>query len=78
MAIDPEALAASLRRLATLAEPGPAWLRRCGRLTEACVDLSGVTGSGIMWLMEQNFPHYVARIRRGPAACSKVAESDTG
>jgi hypothetical protein len=29
-------------------------------LTEASVDLSGVTGSGIMLADKQNVPHYVA------------------
>jgi hypothetical protein len=29
-------------------------------VTEACVDLFGVTGSGIMLADEQNVPHYVA------------------
>jgi hypothetical protein len=39
-------------------------------VTEACVALFGVTGSGIMLADEQNVPHYVAA-SEGPVACSK-------
>ena len=59
MAIDPDALASSLRRLAS----GPTGQQCCGGLrhaTEACVDLFGVSGSGIMLADEQNIPRYVA------------------
>jgi hypothetical protein len=37
MAIDPEALAASLRRLATLGEPGTGVVEALRQVTEACV-----------------------------------------
>jgi len=71
MAIDPEALAASLR------EPGTGVVEALRQVTEACVDLFGVTGSGIMLADEQNVPHYVAA-SDGPGRMLEVAESDTG
>ena len=77
MAIDPEALAASLRRLATLGEPGTGVVEALRHVTEACVDLFGVTGSGIMLADEQNVPHYVAA-SDGPGRMLEVVESDTG
>ena len=70
MAIDPEALTASLRRLATLGKPGIGVVQALQHVTEACVDLFGVAGSGIMLADEQNVPHYAAA-SDGPAACSK-------
>ena len=70
MAIDPEALAASLRRLATLRKPGTGVVEALRHVTEACVGLFGVTGSGIMLVDEQNVPRCVAA-SDGPAACSK-------
>jgi len=60
MPIDPEALGASLRRLTTIGEPGIAVVEALRQVTEACVDLFGVTGSGIMLADEQNVPRYVA------------------
>ena len=60
MAIDPDALAASLRRLAALGEPGASVFEALRHVTEACVDLFGVAGSGIMLADEQNIPRYVA------------------
>jgi hypothetical protein len=54
MAIDPEALAASVRRLATLRKPGTGVVEALRHVTEACVGLFGVTGSGIMLVDEQN------------------------
>ena len=77
MAIDPEALAASLRRLATLGEPGTGVAEALRQVTEACVDLFGVTGSGIMLADEQNVPHYAAA-SDGPGRMLEVVESDTG
>ena len=44
----PEALAASPRRLATLGDRGTGVVEALRHVTEACVDLFGVTGSGIM------------------------------
>ena len=77
MAIDPEALAASLRRLGTLKEPGTGVVQALQQVTEACVDLFGVSGSGIMLADEQNVPRYVAA-SDGPGRILEVAESDTG
>ena len=77
MAIDPDALAASLRRLATLGEPGTSVVEGLRHVTEACVDLFGVSGSGIMLADEQNIPRYVAA-SDGPGRMLEVAESETG
>ena len=77
MAIDPDALAASLRRLATLGEPGASVVEGLRHVTEACVDLFGVAGSGIMLADEQNIPRYVAA-SDGPGRMLEVAESETG
>jgi GAF domain-containing protein len=77
MAIDPDALSASLRRLATLGEPGTSVVEALQHVTEACVDLFGVTGSGIMLADEQNVPRYVAA-SDGPGRMLEVIESDTG
>jgi GAF domain-containing protein len=77
MAIDPEALAASLRRLATLGEPGTGVIEALQQVTKACADLFGVTGSGIMLADEQNVPRYVAA-SDGPGRMLEVVESETG
>ena len=77
MAIDPDALAASLRRLATLDEPGTGVIEALQLVTQACVDLFNVTGSGMMLADEQNVPRYVAA-SDGPGRVLEVAESDTG
>ena len=77
MAIDPGALAASLRRLATRGKPGIGVVEALRHVTEACVHLFGVTGSGIMLADEQNVPHYVAA-SDGPGRMLEVVESDTG
>lgn len=76
MPIDPHALAASLRRLT--ADPGGG--RIVDGLTElinACVDLFGVTGSGIMIADEQNITRYVTATD-GPGRLLETAESSTG
>lgn len=77
MAIDPDALAASLRRLAALGEPGTSVIEALRHVTEACVDLFGVAGAGIMLADEQNVPRYVAA-SDGPGRTLEVAESATG
>jgi GAF domain-containing protein len=77
MAIDPDALAASIRRLATVGEPGTSVVDALRHVTEACVDLFGVTGSGIMLADEQNIPRYVAA-SDGPGRMLEVVEGDTG
>ena len=77
MAIDPDALAASLRRLAALGEPGAGVVEALRHVTEACVDLFGVAGSGIMLADEQNVPRYVAA-SDGPGRMLEEVESETG
>ena len=77
MPIDPDALSASLRRLATVGEPGTGVVKALQEVTQACVDLFGVTGSGIMLADEQNVPRYVAA-SDGPGRMLEVVESDTG
>jgi GAF domain-containing protein len=77
MAIDPDALAASIRRLATLGKPGTSVVEALRHVTEACVDLFGVTGSGIMLADEENVPRYVAA-SDGPGRMLEVAEDNTG
>jgi hypothetical protein len=77
VAIDPEALSASLRRLATLGEPGTGVVAALQQVTEACADLFGVSGSGIMLADEQNIPRYVAA-SDSPGRILEVVESDTG
>ena len=77
MTIDTDALSASIRRLAALGEPGTGVVEALQQVTEACVDLFGVTGSGIMLADEQNVPRYVAA-SDGPGRVLEVAESDTG
>ena len=77
MAIDPDALAASIRRLATVGKPGTSVVEALRHVTEACVDLFGVAGSGIMLADEQNVPRYVAA-SDGPGRMLEVVEGDTG
>jgi GAF domain-containing protein len=77
MAVDPQTLAASLRRLATLGEPGTGVVEALRHVTEACVDLFGVGGSGIMLADEQNVPHYIAA-SDGPGRMLELVEGDTG
>jgi hypothetical protein len=57
MAIDPEVLAASLRRLATLGEPGTGVVEALRHVTRAAASC---------WLMSRMSPHPT-----GPAACLK-------
>ena len=77
MAIDPEGVAASIRRLATLGKPDISVVEALRHVTEACVDLFGVTGSGIMLADEQNVPRYVAA-SDGPGRMLELTEGDTG
>jgi GAF domain-containing protein len=76
VAIDPDALAASLRRLATLGEPGTGVVEALQLVTQACVDLFHVAGSGIMLADEQNIPRYVAA-SDGPGRMLEIVESET-
>src|SRR6478672_3764657 len=76
MNIDPEALTASLRRLAQRGSEGGV-VPALREVTEACVDLFGITGSGIMISDEQNIPHYVAASNDTGRILEK-AETETG
>lgn len=80
MTVDPEVLKASLQRLAReqneqLASAGV--VAALGAVTMACVDLLGVTGSGIMLADEQNVTRYVAA-SDGPGRMLETVESQTG
>lgn len=77
MVIDAQALTASLRRLTSPGQLDTGLVPTLTRLIEACVDLFGVTGSGIMLADEQNLTRYVTATD-GPGRVLEVAESDTG
>jgi GAF domain-containing protein len=77
MSIDPDALATSLRRLAGEQNPSGSVLSALNRVTEACVELFNVTGSGIMLADEQNIIRYVAS-SNGPGRILETVEADTG
>jgi GAF domain-containing protein len=77
MAIDPEALAASLRRFAALGEPGTGVVEALRHVTGGVRRPFGVTGSDIMLADGQNVPHYVAA-SDGPGRMLEVVGSDTG
>ena len=76
MSIDAEALAASLKRLATHHGDGGV-VAALHQVTEACVDLFGVTGSGIMIADEQDITRYVSA-SDGPGRVLEQLESSTG
>jgi GAF domain-containing protein len=76
--IDAEKLSASLRVLTATSDRGDAGAIAALRdVTVACVDLFGVTGSGIMVADEQNITRYVAA-SDGPGRYLEQAESRTG
>lgn len=75
--IDKDALSASLRRLTDRGEPDANLRTALHEVTEACVDLFGVTGSGIMLADEQNISRYVAA-SDGPGRVLETVESETG
>src|ERR687898_705873 len=77
MPIDTDALASSLRRLTDRDHPDGNLLAALHEVTEACVDLFGVSGSGIMLADEQNIPRYVAA-SDGPGRMLEIVESETG
>lgn len=77
MAVDELALAASLRRLTAPGYDDTGLIATLTRLLEACVELFGVTGSGIMLADEQNLTRYVTATD-GPGRVLEVAESSTG
>ena len=77
MSVDSEALTASLRRLAAQQDGDGSVLSALNQVTSACVDLFGVTGSGIMLGDEQNITRYVAA-SDGPGRILETVESETG
>jgi GAF domain-containing protein len=77
MPIDKDALAVSLRRLTDRAHPDRNLRAALHEVTEACVDLFGVRGSGIMLADEQNISRYVAA-SDGPGRLLESMESETG
>ena len=77
MTIDQQALAASLRRLAGQTVPNNGVVPALTELIDACVDLFGVTGSGIMLADEQNITRYVTATSR-PGRALEIAEGETG
>src|ERR1700712_689753 len=77
MTIDQQAVAASLRRLAGQDIETNGVVPALTQLIDACVDLFGVTGSGIMVADEQNITRYVTATS-GPGRALEIAESETG
>lgn len=79
MAIDVDTLTASLRRLAWDGNPASdrGVIDALHQVARACVDMFGVTGSGIMIADEQNVTRYVAA-SDGAGRYLEEAESATG
>jgi GAF domain-containing protein len=77
MPVDKDALVVSLRRLTDRAHPDGNLRAALHEVTEACVDLFGVTGSGMMLADEQNISRYVAS-SDGPGRILETLESETG
>ena len=77
MPVDKEALASSLRRLTDRTHPDGNLRAALHEVTEACVDLFGVSGSGIMLADEQNITRYVAA-SDGPGRVLEALESELG
>lgn len=77
MTISTDALTSSLRRLAGQRNDSTPLVMALQQVTDACVDLFEVTGSGIMLADEQNVTRYVAA-SDGPGRILETAESETG
>jgi GAF domain-containing protein len=73
--VDPQKLAASLRRLGESSGEGIS--AAIERVVTACVDLFGVDGSGLMVADEQNNLRYVAS-SDGPGKVLEQVQTDTG
>src|SRR5690348_7448500 len=73
--IDPDLLAASLRRLDT--DGGSDVARALEETVHACVALFRVTGSGVMIADEHNSLHYVAA-SDGPGRVLEIVQSEVG
>jgi len=76
MSIDEDQLSTSLRRLATAADDHDV-ITALREVTSACVDLFGVSGSGVMIADEQDITRYVSA-SDGPGRFLEEAESRTG
>ena len=77
MPVDKEALAVSLRRLTDRGHPDGNLRTALHEVTQACADLFGVSGSGIMMADEQNISRYVAA-SDGPGRVLETLESELG
>lgn len=77
MPIEKDALASSLRRLTDRGNPDGNLRGALHEVTNACVELFGVTGSGIMLADEQSISRYVAA-SDGPGRVLEMMESETG
>ena len=77
MPVDKEALVLSLRGLTDRAHPDGNLRTALHEVTRACVDLFGVSGSGIMLADEQNISRYVAA-SDGPGRVLEILESELG
>jgi GAF domain-containing protein len=73
--IDPDLLAASLRRLDT--DAGSDVAHALEETVHACVALFGVTGSGVMIADEHNSLHYVAA-SDGPGRVLEIVQTEVG
>ena len=77
MPVDKEALTVSLRRLTDRGHPDGSLRATLHEVTNACVDLFGVGGSGIMLADEQNISRYVAA-SDGPGRVLESLENELG
>ena len=77
MSIDEAALAESLRRLATSREDNGSVIAALEQVLDACVDLFGVGGAGILIADEQDMLRYVAA-SDGPGRLLEKTEADAG
>lgn len=75
--IDPQNLAASLRRLELAADDDDDMTGAIDRAVEACVDLFGVDGSGLMIADAENTLRYVTS-SDGPGRALEEVQSETG
>lgn len=77
MPVDSEALSVSLRALAARHSADNGVVSALSAVTVACVELFGVTGSGVMIADEQDVTRYVAA-SNGPGRFLEQAESSSG
>jgi GAF domain-containing protein len=73
--VDPETLSASLRRLSAVADQDLE--KALEQAVDACVDLFGVTGSGLMVADDQNTLRYVVA-SDGPGRQLELIQTETG